>query len=347
MIGSASLIAQHQPVQILNAILRKGTIPHAFLFTGTEGVGKRTAALAFAMALNCSGDRDSRPGESSVGDTPGAIVPTHVSACGVCRSCRKIESGNHPDIISLHPQGPFIRIDQIRELCRVLSMKPYEADYRTVVISDAHCMNAEAGNALLKMLEEPPDRTILILTATATADLLPTIVSRCRHIRFHPVPIPRLARELIQTRGMDPESAHILSVMAGGSLSRVEELSRNNWINRRKWLLHGCDVLSPAAGNEFPPRIFAAASVLFSNKDLAVDALEILKTIYRDVLIYRYQPENLLNPDAERRIAGAAGVMEEEVVIAAVRAIDKAQDRIRANANVRLALEALFLTLAK
>ena len=138
MIGPASLIAQHQPVQILNAILRKGTIPHAFLFTGAEGVGKRTAALAFAMALNCSGDRDSLSGEPAGSDASGVIESTAISACGVCRSCRKIESGNHPDFISLHPQGPFIRIDQIRELCRVLSMKPYEADYRTVVISDAH-----------------------------------------------------------------------------------------------------------------------------------------------------------------------------------------------------------------
>jgi len=226
-------------------------------------------------------------------------------------------------------------------------MKPYEADYRTVVISDAHCMNPEAGNALLKMLEEPPDRTILILTATATADLLPTIVSRCRHLRFHPVPIPRLALELTHVHGMDPISAHILAVMAGGSLSKVEELSRNNWVNRRKWLLHGCDVLSPAGGDGYPPRGFATASMLFSNKDLAVDALEILKTVYRDVLIFRYQPENLLNPDAEERIAGAAKAMEQEAVIAAVRAIDRAQDRIRANANVRLALETLFLTLAK
>ena len=347
MIGPASLIAQHQPVQILNAILRKGAIPHAFLFTGTEGVGKRTAALAFAMALNCAGDRVSLSGEPAGSNPSGAIASTAISACGVCRSCRKIESGNHPDFISLHPQGPFIRIDQIRELCRVLSMKPYEADYRTVVISDAHCMNPEAGNALLKMLEEPPDRTILILTAATTADLLPTIVSRCRHIRFHPFPIPRLARELIHMHGMDPVSAHTLAVMAGGSLSKVEELLRNNWVNRRKWLLQGCEILSPAGGDEYPPRIFAAASMLFSNKDLTVDALEILKTVYRDVLIYRYQPENLLNPDAERRIAGAAEAMEEDAVIAAVRAIDRAQDRIRANANVRLALEALFLTLAK
>lgn len=226
-------------------------------------------------------------------------------------------------------------------------MKPYEADYRVVVISDAHRMNDEAGNALLKILEEPPDRTILILTATASTDLLPTVVSRCRHVRFHPIPVPSLTRELIRTRGIDPEKARTLAVMAGGSLSKADELSRTNWINRREWLFSGCDVVLPSAGDDFPVRIFAAVSMLCSDKDLAVDALEMVKTVYRDVLVYKYQPDHILNPDATKRIAGAAGVMDEKAVAAAIGAIDRAQDRIRANANVRLTLEALFLTLAK
>jgi DNA polymerase-3 subunit delta' len=247
----------------------------------------------------------------------------------------------------LRPQGPFIRIDQIRELCRILSMRPYEADYRTVVISDAHCMNVEAANALLKMLEEPPDRTVLILAAATTADLLPTIVSRCRHIRFHPIPISHLVRELTQTHGMDPEDAYTLSVMAGGSLSKAYELSRNNWVNRRKWFLHGCNALLSHNDDESPQEIFAMASMLSSDKDLVADALELLKTIYRDALIYRYQPENLLNPDAKRWITGMAGDRTEEAIMKAMEAIDGTQNRIRANANVRLALETLFLTLAK
>ena len=81
----------------------------------------------------------------------------------------------------------MIKIDQIRELCQVLTMKPYEARVRVVIIADAHTLNPAAGNALLKMLEEPPARTVLILTAPQTGDLLPTIVSRCQHIRFKPI----------------------------------------------------------------------------------------------------------------------------------------------------------------
>ena len=313
-------------------------------------MGKRSAALAFAMALNCSmrGDRAYKEGAAPVGKPADQESHPSQAACGRCRSCRKTSSGNHPDILQLKPAGTFIRIDQIRELCRVLAMKPYEAEYRIAMIFEAHCMNPEAGNALLKMLEEPPDRTILILTATATADLLPTIVSRCRHIRFNPIPAHLLARELVETQGMDAHNAQALAVLSGGSFSKAGELSKSNWIQRRRWLLENFDALAPRERESRDPvRLMAMASLLYSDKASAVDFLEMLKTIYRDLLIYNYRPDRLMNPDAAELIAGAAGRMEEADIMAAVKAVDAAMDRIRWNANPRLALEALFLTLAK
>jgi len=301
--------------------------------------------MAFAMALNCK-NREASHTRGAATDRGEAFEAP--PACGRCRSCRKIESGNHPDIVRIQPTGTFIRIDQIRELCRILSMKPYEAEYRTVLISEAHRMNAEAGNALLKMLEEPPDRTILILTAAAAADMLPTIVSRCRHIRFNPIPVPRLARELMETEKMSYENAHALAVLSGGSLSRARELPKNNWINRRRWLLENFDALVPGReSGRGGRRFFATAAVLHPNKDLVTDSLEILKTVYRDILVFRHQPENLLNPDGRELISDAADRMEEGGIMAAIGAIDTALERIRSNANVRLVLETLFLTLAK
>jgi DNA polymerase-3 subunit delta' len=343
--GFSSLIAQHQPVNILNAILRRGKVPHALLFTGIEGVGKQTAAILFAMALNCK-KRKADP-DAGTEDGEGAAAGS-TTPCGHCRSCRKIESGNHPDIVRIRPTGPFIRIDQIRELRSVLAMKPYEAEYRTVLITEAHRMNAEAGNALLKMLEEPPARTILILTAVTAADMLPTIVSRCRHIRFNPIPIPRLARELMETEKMPSENAQALAVLSGGSLSKARELPKSNWIQRRRWLLENFEELfSRRHPTLHINKLFAMASVLYPNKELVTDCLEILKTIYRDILVSRYQPENLLNPDGGEFITDAANRMEEGDVMAAIGAIDTALDRIRGNANARLVLETLFLTLAK
>ncbi|MBW2248732.1 MAG: hypothetical protein JRF62_16445, partial [Deltaproteobacteria bacterium] len=161
-------MGQEQPIRLLTTLLQNGTIPHALLFIGIEGVGKRTAAMALAMACNCKAIKPEHFSERmkirSDGNIPSDQIKT-ISPCGRCNSCRKIESGNHPDIIVLNPSGPFIRIGQIRELCGTLAMKPYEARLRVVIISDAQTMNLSAGNALLKLLEEPPDRTILILTA--------------------------------------------------------------------------------------------------------------------------------------------------------------------------------------
>jgi DNA polymerase-3 subunit delta' len=230
--GFESIIEQDLPVRLLNTFLQNGTIPHALLFTGIEGVGKESTALAFAMACNCAGE-DSKP------TRPESDIP-----CGNCKSCRKIEAGNHPDIIRVKPSGPFIKINQVRSLCQTLAMKPYEARRRVVIITEAQAMNPAAGNALLKMLEEPPLRTILILVATHTSDLLPTIVSRCQQIRFKPISNQHLESVLVERHGLDPGDAIIITTMAGGSLSRALHMHRTHWVNRRNWLIKEMDALT-------------------------------------------------------------------------------------------------------
>ena len=191
MPGFESIIGQDRPIRILTTLLQAGAVPHALLFTGIEGIGKQNAAVVFAMACNCAGGHANSEPESeinaSVNGDDSTKRPPITNPCGICKPCRKIESGSHPDFIRIKPAGAFIKIEQIRALCQTLAMKPYEAGMRVVVISDAQEMNSAAGNALLKVLEEPPAGTILILVANHTSGLLPTIVSRCRHIRFNPI----------------------------------------------------------------------------------------------------------------------------------------------------------------
>jgi DNA polymerase-3 subunit delta' len=131
----------------------------------------------------------------------------------------------------------MIKIDQIRELCQLLTMRPYEARVRVVIIVDAHTLNPAAGNALLKMLEEPPARTVLILTAPQTGDLLPTIVSRCQHILFKPIARHHLAAILTRAYGVDPPEASLTAALAGGSLTRALTMRRSEWLQRRSWLM--------------------------------------------------------------------------------------------------------------
>ncbi len=330
---------QVRAVNWLSTLMRKGTIPHALLFAGIEGVGKRSAAMMFAMAGNCLEDSMADP-------------------CGVCRSCRKIQSGNHPDIILIEPSGPFVRIEQIRFLCQTLSMKPYEARMRVVILADAQAMNPEAGNALLKMLEEPPDRTVLILTVTQTSDMLPTILSRCQHIRFDPIPGESLASLLMETQGIEMEDARILAALANGSYAKACEMSRKNWINRREWLFREIKGLTEGFPSHTPfpaARLLAFAEKLSKKKDVLSESLEVMKTWLRDIIVCRlvmnargtYDPEKMINRDSEESIRHLSQKATASSLLSKIKAIQTAQKSLRANANVRLTLETLIIRLYK
>lgn len=331
-----SIIDQKQPIRFLKNILLNGTIPNALLFTGTGGIGKSTAALVFAMACNC--------GEE---EALSAADP-----CGRCSSCRKIQSGNHPDIIRVEPSGPFIRINQIRDICDTLSLKPYEARLRIVIISDAQTMNPQAANALLKVLEEPPERTVLILTALQASDLLPTIVSRCQHIKFSPISREKLKTFLIEKHGLDAGDAAIFSAMANGSIAKALSMIRNNsqtnWIRLRDWLLNIIGLEQTGFLSLQPIIILLSfAEKLSKNKEIIQDSLEIIKTYLRDLIIYKYSPEKIINKDLIRKIQYASQQITVESLLSQIEAIQKAQKDIQANTNLRLTLEVMMLRLSR
>ncbi len=351
MVGFSSLIDQKRPVHILTEILKKGTIPQALLFTGMTGVGKRTAAMAFAMVLNCterpkSSLHDSNPTSSSSAPHIDSLVTS--DPCGVCRPCRKIETHSHPDYIEIAPTGATIRVNQVRNLLQTLSMKPYEAGFRVVVIQDAHTMNPESGNALLKVLEEPPFQTVFILTATARADLLPTIVSRCQHIRFNPMATTTIATILTRDHNIASSRAKALAALADGSLAAALQLIKERWIEKRNWLVEAGGLFSNASGqHDWVAKIIMLANELSTKRELATVALDLLKSVYRDILVSRFRPGNLVNSDISDFISDAAGNSTEHDILGKIAAIEIAQKQIHENANARLALESLFLTLAK
>ena len=336
-------------MRILAAFLKKRNIPHALLFTGIEGVGKKDAATVFAMACNCTGEKRRRS-ESIDNATIKNDLPAAVNPCGYCRSCRKIESGNHPDIIRIKPSGAFIKIDQIRGFCDTLAMKPYEARVRVVIISDAHAMNPSASNALLKMLEEPPDSSILILTACQISDLLPTIISRCQHIRFNPVSVKSIETRLIENQGLAPDKASIIAAMANGSISRAFAMNNSSWINRRNWLINAVGPYQPDQSDQ-PGALFsmssgmhmAFAEMLKKNKDFLFDSLEIMKSWLRDLVIYNFHPEKIINKDLIKKIQYASQKIGIKSLLLKIDAIQAAQKDIQSNANLRLTLETMMM----
>ena len=200
-----TLIEQEQAKHLLAAALREGPA-HAYLFHGPAGVGKRRAALAFAAGLLADGDR--------------------------------VERRAHPDLYVLEPHGDQIRIDDIRELRRDLHMRPFEGDRRVYLIFDAHLLNAEAADSLLKDLEEPPPYAVVVLAADELGPIPETIRSRCQL-----VPFQRLSEQAVRAEaerlapGLSPEELTAVARVAAGRLDRVARLLDPDAVRRRAELL--------------------------------------------------------------------------------------------------------------
>jgi DNA polymerase-3 subunit delta' len=345
--GFHSIIDQEKPIRILTTLLKNGTLPHAFLFTGTEGVGKQATAVALAMACNCQ--RENTGTQAADRSDPSFESPsvksdvTSMDPCGVCKSCKKIASGKHADIIRIQPSGSFIKIAQIRELVHTLAMKPYEAKMRVVIVNDAEALNAAASNALLKILEEPPQWTILVLIATRKSGLLPTIVSRCQEVAFNPVSKKNIVHLLRQEHGLTDEAAAIIAAMANGSYFRAQSMARSNWLRRRKWLLDEIEALSLQNAG----RLLALAEKLSRERQAISDTLEIIKVWFRDLIISRYDPGKIVNQDLASKIKIAAAKTALPALLSKVNAVQQLQNRLAANTNLRLALEGLLMQLAR
>ncbi|MBI2873886.1 MAG: DNA polymerase III subunit delta' [Firmicutes bacterium] len=199
------LVPEGQPraARILKGALGSGKVSHAYLFHGPAGVGKATAARHFVMALLCPQTRE--------------------QACGECSSCRRVLGGNHPDLQVLSPELDGLGIAQVRSLIRFLSSGPYQGPVRCALILDSDQMNRPAANALLKTLEDPPVYTRLLLTTDNPAHLLSTVISRCQSVPFGPLPHDVLEK-LLSQRGFSAERASLAAALAGGSITRAMEM---------------------------------------------------------------------------------------------------------------------------
>jgi DNA polymerase-3 subunit delta' len=182
-------------------------------------VGKSLAAREFARALVCE-----KEGSDS---------------CGVCSSCRRVDSDNHPDVHWVRPSGKTraIKIDDIRELISVSGLKPFEASWKTFILLEADRMRAEAQNAALKVLEEPSGQAVLILISSNPAGLLPTIISRCQEVCFLPIPMDEMRAAIEEKWGLAGEEARLVASLASGSLGSAKRLLDRDNLSRRKVLL--------------------------------------------------------------------------------------------------------------
>ncbi len=364
---------QMNPLSDLNAIILNNKIPNALLFTGHCGHEKKIAAITFAKTINCL----NRKPASELNNANLEAQSEECVPCNRCRSCMKIDASMHPDIIIVASESEksIIKIGQIREMSSAVASKPHEAKMRMVIIDDAHTMNQEAANAILKILEEPPERTFFVLIARELNALLPTVISRCRHLRFPPLSKQDIAQRLVERWSISPSVAMIAAKSSDGDMDRAmifanvqlkEDFNyiakkasikdgKTDWIARRNWLLNQMSMLLNHDQQSSVKLFYALViSEKLSKEPLLIhDSIAIIKLFLRDMALIRYSKEHsylinydsLVNSDCINKMSNFTSRLTCSYLLMALESLHKAESKLQTNASVRLTMEQFFLSL--
>jgi DNA polymerase-3 subunit delta' len=314
-------------VRLLQRNVGSGNVSHAYLFTGPSGIGKATLALALASALLCQ-------------DETGQW-------CGVCRACRLLSSGNHPDlhIVESERIGASLKIEQIRNLQHQLALTPVEANWRVAILHRFEEATTSAANALLKTLEEPPSYVVLVVLADEADHLLPTIVSRCQRIPLRPLSITVVEQALIERWSAEPEQAQLLAHLSAGRLGwAIRSLNDKKMLQRRKQRLDDLlDLLNAPIIDRFH-----YAQVLARNPVAMQETLALWISWWRDAMLLAAKTDGALtNVDHHSTLLDHAARYGVERCATMVQALRRTDERLKQNANPRLTLEVLMLDLPR
>ncbi len=314
-------------VAALKAHVANNSYRHAYLFTGPQGIGRRTLALRFAQALNCP--QPISPGEP----------------CRTCRTCLQTENMQHPDLAVLQAErsGGILKVDQVRELQRSLSLAPYQAQHRIAILLRFEEANPNASNALLKTLEEPPRHVVLILTAESGEGLLPTIVSRCELLRLRPLKLETVQHGLQSQWQVPEEQARLLAHLSSGRIGYALSLYQQaELMQLRKDILDDHSSLLSSSRVER----FAYVEDLAKDKERLHQALEIWQSLWRDVFLRASgSAAPLANLDRIEEIDNLSKRFKPEHASQMVALLQRHISLLGTNVNPRLAAEVLMLDL--
>lgn len=316
--NSATLLPWlREPWQALRSRMEGDRLPQALLIQGPSGLGKEKLAETFAQRLLCRQPRE--------------------FACGECMSCRLFLAGTHPDFLRIQPAeaGKTIGVDAVRELIADLSLKPQYGGYRIVVISPAHQMNLNAANALLKTLEEPAERTLILLLSEAPGALPATILSRCQRL---PIALPDPATACAWLARQNLEAPEMLLAAALGSPLRALALAGSDIITKRRTLFG--EFLGLMHGRE-DPLVLAERWLNQANEDMMEWMLAWTTDLVR--LAGAADCPKLYNPDLRDELRTLAQRLPLVGLLESWNLVLKAKRAISGQINRQLLLEELLI----
>lgn len=330
---------------VLKRMLVTGRLPGALLFTGEEGIGKRLFALEIARALNCRSPKDHE-------------------ACGVCPPCKRIFKLNypqredaeewtqiiwtdHPDVGLVVAPKRVLRVEQMRQIEREANFRPFEGKARVFLIDDADKLNDASANALLKVLEEPPKTSYLILITARPAMLLPTILSRCQMIRFSPLTPDDIEKHLVKHKLVDAKTARLRARAAGGSMGRALSGDLVTFTSQRKAMVK---VLTALVVSQDRSQLLRSAEQLneAQYKEEFEERLDVLETLIRDawMLSLGVESRQLVNEDLLEELTEISRKIDPSRAADWILQIEDLREQLIVNVNRKITTDALFLVMA-
>ncbi|MFM1655427.1 DNA polymerase III subunit delta' [Brevibacillus sp. B_LB10_24] len=315
---------QPRVAEILSRSLRHDRLAHAYLFTGPRGVGKKQMAIHLTKSLLCT--------------------RFEADACDECLNCRRINSGNHPDVYTISPEGESIKIDQVRSLQKEMTMRSLESPHKVYILEHIDKMTLQAANSLLKFLEEPPAGVIALLLTENSHAILPTIVSRCQVIPFSPLSASELVRRLA-AEGIPAGVASVASQITS-HLDEAREISQSDGFAQLRSIVIQ---LTKEIKQRSSSALFTIHEQFLKNDRLKEELslfLDLLILWLRDILYVQVgRHAQLINSDQRDVLEGQALQWTQGELLHGIGLTMDTRSRIGRNANPQLALERLVLQL--
>ena len=329
-------LGQPHARRVLLRMIHRDKLPHAVLFTGMPGVGKKALALECAKAVNCL--------EPPWKSRPDGLVPDKTSwntssmACQRCAACLKITRRVHPDVLVIAKDGASIKLAQIRALKERCRVHPYEARRRVILIEDSQDLTEEASNALLKILEEPPASSLFFLLAPEPYSLLPTIVSRCCHIRCRPLDDAIVASALQAEFSLDAETAARVARLSFGSLEKARAWVQENRLQRMEAVMGRLERLLTSPMIDFFRDV---TQWVKETEDLEQD-LECIKFSVREALVHYVERDRGHTADGQT-VSAPWDQADPKKLLHVLDVLETAEQHHRAHVSKQLLVEAVCL----